>query len=186
VAEWLIGPMVRILRDFEQLNLTHRAIHPTRITFDDLSFQSLNLGYGFLTPPGFLQPACYEPLQTCFAEPTARGAGHPSYDLYALGVTILSLFKDPRFLQPLSSADTNKRRLSEGSYAFFLRGEAADWLHYIKVAFLLNHFELLCCPFLLQISVCSHLTLHGSFSSLTLVVTTAGQSQFPCVLKAFA
>ena len=120
VAEWLIRPMVKILRDFEELNLTHRAIHPARITFDDFSFQNLNLGYGFLTPPGFLQPACYEPLQTCFAEPTARGAGHPSYDLYALGVTILSLFKDPKFLQPLSFADINKRRLSEGSYAFFL------------------------------------------------------------------
>jgi hypothetical protein len=120
VAECLVKPIVRILRDFEQLNLTHRAIHPERITFDDLSFQGMILGAGFLTPPGFLQPACYEPLQTCFAEPTARGTGHPSYDLYALGVTILSLFKDPKFLQSFSSAESNKRRISEGSHVFFL------------------------------------------------------------------
>ncbi len=124
VAEWLIRPIVKILRDFEQLNLTHRAIHPARITFDDFSFQNLNLGYGFLTPPGFLQPACYEPIQTCFAELTARGTGLPSYDLYALGITILSLLKDPKFLQSLSSADSNKRRLSEGSYAFFLEKQS--------------------------------------------------------------
>jgi hypothetical protein len=120
LAEFLVKPIVKILKDFEQLNLTHRAIHPERITFDDLSFQDIILGPGFLTPPGFLQPACYEPLQTCFSEPTARGAGQPSYDLYALGITILSLFKDPRFFQSLSSAESNKRRLSEGSYAFFL------------------------------------------------------------------
>jgi hypothetical protein len=120
VAEWLIKPMIKILKDFDQLNLTHRAIHPDRITFDDFSFQDLLLGPGFLTPPGFLQPACYEPLQTCFAEPTARGAGHPSYDLYALGITILSLFKDPKFLHSLASSESNKRRLSDGSQSFFL------------------------------------------------------------------
>ena len=120
VAEFLVRPIVKILRDFEKLNLTHRAIHPERITFDDFSFQELILGPGFLTPPGFLQPACYEPLQTCFAEPTARGAGHPSYDLYALGITVLSLFKEARFLQSFSSVESNKRRLSEGSYSFFM------------------------------------------------------------------
>ena len=120
VAEWLVKPVVRILRDFEQLNLTHRAIHPTRLTFDDLSFQNIIFGAGFLTPPGFLQPACYEPIQTCFAEPTARGAGQLSYDLYALGITILSLFKEPKFLHALASAESNTRRLSEGSHVFFL------------------------------------------------------------------
>jgi hypothetical protein len=120
VAEYLVKPFVSLLRDFEQLNLTHRAIHPERITFEDLSFRHLALGPGFLTPPGFLQPACYEPLQTCFSEPTARGAGHPSYDLYALGVTILSLYKDSKFLQRLSSSEDNKKRLSEGSYFFFV------------------------------------------------------------------
>lgn len=120
VAEYLIKPIVKILREFEQLNLTHRAIHPERLTFDDLSFQNVILGAGFLTPPGFLQPACYEPLQTCLAEPTARGAGHPSYDLYALGMTVLSLFKEPKALQALASTEANKRRLSEGSHSFFI------------------------------------------------------------------
>jgi hypothetical protein len=67
-----------------------------------------------------LQPACYEPIQTCFAEPTARGAGHGSYDLYALGVTILSLHRDPKFLQGLFSAESNKKRLREGTYSFLI------------------------------------------------------------------
>ena len=120
IAELLIKPLVGVLKDFEELGLTHRAINPQMISFSDNTFKKMTLGAGFLTPPGFLQQSCYEPIQTCFCEPTARGAGMQSYDLYAIGITILSLFKDVKALQRLSTSESNKLRLSEGTYNTFI------------------------------------------------------------------
>lgn len=101
-------------------SIMHRNIRPANIFLAEGKRTAALLGECVTAPPGFDQPAAFEPLERAMADPAGRGVGTPACDFYALGVTIISLLlgtlpeNDNRSTQILD-------RLERGSYKVFAR-----------------------------------------------------------------
>lgn len=72
-------------------SIIHRNIRPSNIYLTEGKRAAALLGECVTSPPGFDQPSAFEPLERAMADPAGRGIGTPACDLYALGVTIVSL-----------------------------------------------------------------------------------------------
>ncbi len=92
----ILPPLVGTLRAFHDTRITHRAIRPANMFFRGIEKQ-LVFGDAVSSPPGSAQPAVFETVEGAMALPHCRGAGTPSDDLYALGVSIVVLLlgRDP-------------------------------------------------------------------------------------------
>lgn len=86
-----LTPAVATLREFATRGLTHRNIRPSNLFYSDDSARLIMLGECVSAPPGYNQPLIFESLECGMAIETARGMGTPADDLFALGVTLLSL-----------------------------------------------------------------------------------------------
>ena len=82
----IIQPMHIALGEIEALKISHRAIRPDNMFYMDAERQHLVLGDCASTPPGFDQPAIFEPVARGLASPHGRGPGAVASDYYALGV----------------------------------------------------------------------------------------------------
>jgi len=99
-------------------SIIHRNIRPSNIYLTDGENMAALLGECVTTPPGFDQTSPYEPLERSMADPAGRGTGTPACDLYALGITIVSLL-----LGTAPPSDNNAaqiiERIERGSYKVF-------------------------------------------------------------------
>ena len=86
-----LTPAIVTLREFASRGLTHRNIRPSNVYYADDSARLIMLGECVSAPPGYNQPLSFETLETGMAIETGRGMGTPQDDLFALGVTLLSL-----------------------------------------------------------------------------------------------
>src|SRR5690606_20895634 len=71
--------------------LAHRSIRPERLFYKDTSRSAVTLGECFSELPGQSQPLVFEPVERALAHPAGRGDGDVRDDMFALGVTILTL-----------------------------------------------------------------------------------------------
>jgi eukaryotic-like serine/threonine-protein kinase len=96
ILHTVLPPIVRALHAFADARITHRAIRPTNLFYHGPRREML-LGDAVSAPPGYAQPDAFETVEGAMAAPHCRGAGTPSDDLYALGVTLvyLLLARDP-------------------------------------------------------------------------------------------
>ena len=86
--------MPAILVSIENLlirSVVHRNIRPTNLWYMDRERQQLSLGDCVTAPPGFSQPIVYEPIERMMASKSGRGFGTHADDVYAMGVTMISL-----------------------------------------------------------------------------------------------
>ncbi|WP_291299039.1 hypothetical protein [Elioraea sp.] len=109
-------PIARVLGGFADAGLTHRSIRPDNL-FRPLAGGPVTVGEAFALPPGFAQPAVFEPCGMAMCSPAGKGEGTVEDDLYALGVTLLALATGQWPLAGLDDRATIRLRLERGSLA---------------------------------------------------------------------
>ncbi len=117
----ILPQLLAALRELEEIGVTHRGIRPENIFYGDDSRETLVLGDFLTVPPGRMQPSIYEPIETAQAMPEGHGIGTGKSDVYALGVTMLSLLTgvDPR--AQWEDAKLIAERLTNGSYTAIIK-----------------------------------------------------------------
>lgn len=113
----LIEPASRVLRIFENLDLTHRAIHPMNLHFRKEDGGLVQLGECVSAPPGSTLPPAFETVEQLMAEPAGRSGGCIADDLYALGVTVLALHLRSDPAHGRDRRTLLAERIARGSYA---------------------------------------------------------------------
>jgi hypothetical protein len=117
LARQIITPLATVIRELTSLGIPHRAIRPGNLFYQTSNQGPVMIGECFSMPPGFAQPALYEPVDTAIADPYGRGPGLNADDLYALGVLILQLHvgRDPT--EGMSEEEVISAKISAGSFA---------------------------------------------------------------------
>ena len=115
VARVAAGALARL----EQAGLTHRAINSFNIF---PAGDSVELGPFWSAPPAFAQPPVFEPIVSASCHRSGRGPGTIADDIYALGVTLLSLFIGEVPLAGVPDEEVLERKLWQGSAAALMRG----------------------------------------------------------------
>ncbi len=123
VMRLFIKPVAEVLTEMHELGLYHRKIRPDNLFFTDEDETEIVLGECYTTPPGQVQPAVFETMACGLANPAGRGEGGAENDLYALGVTALSLLFGHVPLAELDDDSVMRQRLTLGSYAAAVRGQ---------------------------------------------------------------
>jgi len=113
----IIQPMHIALGEIEALKISHRAIRPDNMFYMDAERQHLVLGDCASTPPGFDQPAIFEPVARGLASPHGRGPGTVASDYYALGVSLVFLTLGSNPIAAMKDEDMLCKKLELGSYA---------------------------------------------------------------------
>ncbi len=90
ILQYVLRPAAHVLEALKSRGLTHRAIRPDNI-FSAGTKNPVVLGCAWAAPPASLQPAVFEPPYTAMCAPAGRGDGSIADDVYALGVTLLTL-----------------------------------------------------------------------------------------------
>ncbi len=85
LCDRIIAPLAAAINQFGELDITHGAINPDNIYFDDIAV----LGPCVSEPCGYSQPFYCEPLERMQALPAAKGEGSTGQDYYALAITVL-------------------------------------------------------------------------------------------------
>ena len=118
IISGFLTPAVATLREFSARGLTHRNIRPSNLFYSDESARLIMLGECVSAPPGYNQPLIFESLECGLAVETGRGAGTPADDLFALGVTLLSLLIGRNPVPQIDDPYTFMlNRINTGSYA---------------------------------------------------------------------
>ena len=92
----VIPSMAGLLRELAGRGITHGGIRPTNMFLRE-GGTGVVLGECASAPPGYGQPAVFEPVERGMASSGGRGAGSILDDMYAFGVTlvILALGRNP-------------------------------------------------------------------------------------------
>ncbi|CAK0769136.1 Serine/threonine protein kinase [Azospirillaceae bacterium] len=112
----VIEPVVAALRDLSSRGIVHGGVRPTNMFFRDLSIGSLMLGECLTTPCGFNQPILFETIERGMAQPTGKGVGSIADDLYALGITILTLLLGMDPSRGMDDDQTLQAKIDRGTY----------------------------------------------------------------------
>ncbi|MDA0340831.1 MAG: serine/threonine-protein kinase [Proteobacteria bacterium] len=86
-----LTPAINTLRELSARSIAHRNIRPDNLFYSDTNRRLIILGECLSAPPGYNQPLPFEALECAMADETGRGEGVTGDDLFALGVTLLSL-----------------------------------------------------------------------------------------------
>lgn len=115
IIDRILVPIEDSLRAFHRAGLTYRAVRPDNMFFRDMAGGPAGLGECLSAPPGFDQPDSFEPIESAMASPAGRGDGTAASDMFALGVTIVTLLNG-RWPAKLHQPKRILRRINRGSY----------------------------------------------------------------------
>jgi hypothetical protein len=117
----LLAPIAQSLSGFAAVGLTHRAIRPDNLFTAEFG-QPVMLGPCFNAPPALHQPALFEPPYSAWCLASARGDGAIADDVYALGVTLLTLWHGAPLLPGVSDEEILRRKIAAGCFAALTDG----------------------------------------------------------------
>lgn len=104
--------------------ITHRHIRPANIFFmNENSDEDIVLGECVTSPPGFGAPVDLEPMELMFADGASRGYGTVAADMYQMGVSLLTLYKNRPIWEKRARETALKTRVSQGSFQALVAGE---------------------------------------------------------------
>jgi len=112
----LLRPLAAVLAALEARRLTHRALRPHNLFVDSTPGAPVVLGCAWACPPAASQPAVFEPPYIAMCAPSARGEGSIADDVYALGVTLLTLALGRVPLAGLDDDTVIRRKLELGCF----------------------------------------------------------------------
>jgi len=119
----LLRPAASVLADLQARRITHRAVRPDNLFLDAAPGSPAVLGCAWASPAGAWQPAAFEPPYMAMCAPAARGEGRIADDVYALGVTLLTLALGRVPLAGLDAEAIIRRKLEFGCFEALV-GEA--------------------------------------------------------------
>lgn len=117
VIKKVIKPLVTALTEISTRGVTHRAVRLDNLFWFDTTKERLCLGDCTTAPPGYDNPAAYEPLDMAQANPEGRGQGYPKDDLYALGLTVISLLTGRDITEGWTTDEVVRAKLAQSTYA---------------------------------------------------------------------
>lgn len=109
-------PVAKVLSSLADRGITHRGIRPDNL-YRGPAGGPVTVGEAFALPPGFSQPATFEPEAMAMCAPAGKGEGTVEDDLYALGVTLLALATGQWPLAGQEERAVLKLRLERGNLA---------------------------------------------------------------------
>lgn len=118
----LLAPVVATLAQLEKRRITHRAIRPDNLFRLKAGAGDIILGECASAPAAYDQPPAYETMESLMADKAGRGAGHPSDDIYALGVTMLALLTGSDPGAGRGAAQLLAEKMTRGSYHTLVGG----------------------------------------------------------------
>lgn len=116
IMDLFVHPMYQIMRELRDQDITHRAIRPTNIYRGSSDQGRFTIGECVTAAPAVAQPFIFEPIESCLSMVAGRGIGTLSDDLYAIGVTLLTLLSGKVPCQGMSDEEVLDAKLSKGSY----------------------------------------------------------------------
>ena len=116
VTRKVIQPIVAVLRELEARKIFHGAIRPSNMFGTPGMADGVVLGECVTAPAGYYQPVLYETMQRGMADPSGRGKGHVSDDIYSLGVSIVTLIQGYPPLAGMSDEEILNHKLVQGSF----------------------------------------------------------------------
>jgi hypothetical protein len=120
LTQFVLIPLVGALQELATFGLAHGSIRPENIyTGGDTA----KLGQGCSGPAGFSQPMLFQTIDGGMTLPAGRGLGRPSDDMYALGVTILTLLRGGHPMAGAGDDEILMRKMESGSYTALAGGE---------------------------------------------------------------
>lgn len=116
----VIKPLVILMLELRDADLVHGGIRATNIYNGNASnYDHIMLGESLSAPPTYHQPSIYMPIEKAMTPAYARGVSSFSDDIFAFGVTILTLMrKDDPFVE-MREEDMMRQRIENGTYSFF-------------------------------------------------------------------
>lgn len=112
-----LKPAISALQSLADAHEGHGSIRPDNLFGQDSRYSLLTLGPCTLCPPGYDQPATFEPIERALANPISKGPVAPADDMFALGVTFYCLASGKLPGEGLDPAVFTRRRLEFGSIA---------------------------------------------------------------------
>ena len=120
----LIAPLARLLAEFRNVELSHRAINAENIYMTGAAgLERVVLGECLSTAPSLRQNPLYETPARAAAQPSGRGPGSITDDLYALGVCVAMVARGENLLRGKSPEQIIHEKIEGGSYATIIGKE---------------------------------------------------------------
>ena len=113
----IIEPVVRALGVLSDTGINHRGLQPCNIFYRKKVGTEIIFGECVSTPPGMGQTMVFETIEGAMTDPVARGPGDQSDDIYALGVTVLTMLMGRRPGAGIDDSAMIVSKIEEGSYA---------------------------------------------------------------------
>ena len=120
ISRKFIEPALAAIKEMSSRGVTHRAIRPTNLFYQDPAGERLVFGDGATSPAAFDQPLVFEAVESAMCMPTARGSGSYSDDLYSLGVTLAFLLLGRNPVAHLDDDGIMRAKIQMGSYITLL------------------------------------------------------------------
>ena len=114
---------VRALAVLHKRSIKHRQIRPDKLFFSADSGTDIVIGECITVPPGYGMPIDLEPIEVMFADEPSRGEATEAADMYQMGATLLSYFKNRPIWEGRSREASCKLRTQQGSYVALAQGE---------------------------------------------------------------
>ncbi len=113
----LIKPMAGVLVDLRDRDTVHGRINPMNM-FDGgaRTLERVILGDCVATPPSYMQPALFEPIERAQCDALGRGLGTFEDDMYALGVSLTIVLRTRDPMEGMSDEDIIREKIEQGSY----------------------------------------------------------------------
>ncbi len=124
IVRYFIAPLVNILKDMSDKNISHGSIRPSNIFYAGIDKnQPIILGDCLSAQPSSTQPSVFLPIDKAMADPLGRGRGCILDDIYAFGVSLAMFLRRNDELAKLNDDEILRRKIEHGSYMAIVGAE---------------------------------------------------------------
>ncbi len=113
----IFSSVITALECLKGYGFTHRSIRLDNIYFKDESCSEIVLGDCAACFPAFHQPPIYETIESLISAPEGRGNGKDTNDIYAAGITMLSILYKKELFPNISTPEILRLKLKKGSFS---------------------------------------------------------------------